>query len=287
MRPSPYRVVRGYLSGTALVALPLVIALSPVSSFATPIGGPTELLAFNSDPALTRAELDRLRGGFFLANGNMINFGISVSQYVNNQLANSISLKVDNNFTLTQTGPTGTTSVFSTPQGAIHSLSFTSSNSGPMTASFTPPSGGNGSPTMPNNISGSQNGVTNTPNTNNISHLATTTVTPTVSNTNLVTTNTKTPNAILNSTPTSITITPSGLNATLSAVANSGLTNLGVTINNGAIQSVIQNAANNQAFQSVTTLNLTTQGFASTLHNVATMSNIAGVIQSNALLMHH
>lgn len=287
MRSSPYRVFRGYLSGTALVALPLVIALSPASSFATPIGGPTELLAFNSDPALTRAELDRLRGGFFLSNGNMINFGVSVQQYVNNQLANSVSLKVDNNFTLTQTGPSGTTSVFSTPQGGIKSMSFTPSKLGSMTGSFTPPSGGNPPSTpnnLPNNFSGGTGGMTNT---NNTPHLGAPTFTPPVSNTNLVTTNTQTPNVIMNSGPTSITITPSALNATLSAVANGGLTNLGVTVNNGAIQSVIQNAANNQAFQSVTTLNLTTQGFASTLHNVVTMSNIAGVIQSNALLMHH
>jgi hypothetical protein len=284
MKSSPFRVVRGYLSGTALVALPLVIAFSPAPSFATPVGGPTEVLAFDSGPALTRAELDRLRGGFFLPNGNMINFGISVSQYVNNQLANSISLKVDNNFTLTTTGPSGTTSVFSTPQGGFNSTSFSNSKSGSMTASFTPQSGGNAPTTTPNNFSGNSNGVTNTSNT---VHLGTTTVTPTVSNTNVVTTNTQASNIRLNTGTTSLTITPSALNATLSAVANGGLTNLGVTINNGAIQSVIQNAANNQAFQSVTTLNLTTQGFASTLHNTFLMNNIAGVIQSNALLMHH
>jgi hypothetical protein len=265
--------------------LPLAIALSPASGFATTVGGPAELTAFNSDPVLTRAELDRLRGGFLLSNGTMINFGISVSQYVNNQLANSISLKVDNNFTLTQTGTNGTTSVFSTPQGAIHSLSFTPSQSGPVTASFTPPSGGNSPPT-PNGLSGNLNGLTNSPNTNNTPHLGTTTFTPTVSNTNVVTTNTQASNITLTSGPTSISITPSGLTATLAAVANGGLTNLGVTINNGAIQSVIQNSANNQALTSVTTLNLTTQGLASTLHTAVMMNNIVGIIQSNAL-MHH
>jgi hypothetical protein len=292
MRSAPYRVVRGYLRGTALVALPLAIALSPASGFATTVGGPVELTAFNSDPALTRDELDQLRGGFFLPNGNMINFGISVQQYVNNQLANSVSLKVNNNFTLTQTSPSGTTSFFTTPQGGMNSVSFTPSKFGTTTGTFnpgsptsnpiSPPSTPTNSPSVPNTLTNTQTPIQNS---NNTPHLGTT-FTPGVGTTNLVTTNTQTPSTTMNTSPTSITFTPSGLNATLTAVANGGLTNLGITVNNGAIQSVIQNSANNQVLQSVMTLNLTTQGLASTLHNVVMMNNIAGIIQSNAL-MHH
>jgi hypothetical protein len=43
---------------------------------------------------------------------------------------------------------------------------------------------------------------------------------------------------------------------------------LSVTLNNGSIQSLIQNQANNQALSSITTVNIITQGLLNAIHNI-------------------
>lgn len=69
-------------------------------------------------------------------------------------------------------------------------------------------------------------------------------------------------------------------------VLNSGLTNLNVTIRNGSVQTIIQNAANNQALQSVTTVNLSTQGFAHLLHSTMSTAQILNVVRNSTWTAH-
>jgi hypothetical protein len=67
---------------------------------------------------------------------------------------------------------------------------------------------------------------------------------------------------------------------------NNGATNLAVTLANSGIQSVIQNSANNQALVQTTTLNISTQGLANTLHQIAGNNQMIQMIQMNSG-MHH
>ena len=78
-----------------------------------------------------------------------------------------------------------------------------------------------------------------------------------------------------NSGPTTTTLTqlPAGGLTALTNL-NSNQTVLAVTVNNGSIQSLIQNQANNQALKNVTTVNVTTQGLINAIHNVEDISRI-------------
>lgn len=75
-----------------------------------------------------------------------------------------------------------------------------------------------------------------------------------------------------------------GINVT--STANGGLTKFDTTITNGVISSVVQNGANNQAIQTVTTLNISTQGFQTALHTVTQTAQILNTIRTN-VWMHH
>lgn len=50
------------------------------------------LTAFNEDRVLTPAELDQLRGGFFMADGAFIRFGFQTQQYLNGMLLNDVKV---------------------------------------------------------------------------------------------------------------------------------------------------------------------------------------------------
>lgn len=75
-----------------------------------------------------------------------------------------------------------------------------------------------------------------------------------------------------------------GVNVT--STANGGLTKFDTTIANGVIATVVQNGANNQALQTVTTLNISTQGFQTALHTVTQTAQILNTIRTN-VWMHH
>lgn len=75
-----------------------------------------------------------------------------------------------------------------------------------------------------------------------------------------------------------------GVNVT--STANGGLTKFDTTITKGVISTVVQNGANNQAIQTITTLNISTQGFQTALHTVTQTTQILNTIRTN-VWMHH
>lgn len=92
-----------------------------------------------------------------------------------------------------------------------------------------------------------------------------------------------------------VTQTTGGTTTTLPSVPNvitpngpinNGATNLAVALSNSGIQSLIQNSANNQALAQTTTLNISTQGLANVLHQMAGNSQMIQTIQMNSGIHH-
>ncbi|MGH7074255.1 MAG: hypothetical protein ACREFD_08660 [Stellaceae bacterium] len=163
----------------------LSLAMLTPTTGARASSNPRELLALSGEPALTSAQLAKLRGGFYV-NGALFQIGFDVQQFVNNSLVNQVNYNV-------QSGTLTTNNV------------ATNGISGPITVTTT---------------------------------------------------------------------------------SNDGTTQLSVTVSNGAVQTVVQNTANNRALQTITTLNVATQGEAQNIRNFIIGRNLANIIQSNAW-MHH
>lgn len=72
----------------------------------------------------------------------------------------------------------------------------------------------------------------------------------------------------------------------VASTANGGLTKFDTMITNGVISTTVQNAANNQAIQTITTLNISTQGFQTALHQVTQTAQILNTIQMNSWVHH-
>jgi hypothetical protein len=87
------------------------------------------------------------------------------------------------------------------------------------------------------------------------------------------TTGGKTTTSMLTSLPQ--TFVPAG-------VVNNGATQLAVTISTQAIQSIVQNSANNQALTSVATLNVSTQGVMTALQHAAGTNQLIQTMQMNS-----
>ena len=67
---------------------------------------------------------------------------------------------------------------------------------------------------------------------------------------------------------------------TFQTSAGGGATNEAVTVTNNAIQTITQNTQNNQALKTVTTVNISTQGFANVLHQASTNMQIINSIRT-------
>jgi hypothetical protein len=67
---------------------------------------------------------------------------------------------------------------------------------------------------------------------------------------------------------------PITVQTNLNPVQGVPATVLAVTVNNGSIQSLVQNQANNQTLSTVTTVNITTQGLLNAIQNVETISRL-------------
>lgn len=65
-----------------------------------------------------------------------------------------------------------------------------------------------------------------------------------------------------------------------------GSTTVTTSLTSNAITTLVQNTANNVPIQTVTTVNVSTQGFQNALHNVGTAAQILNTIQLNSW-MHH
>jgi hypothetical protein len=92
------------------------------------------------------------------------------------------------------------------------------------------------------------------------------------------TTGGKTTTSTLTSLPQ--TFTPTG-------PINNGATQLAVTITSQAIQSIVQNAANNQALTSVATLNVSTEGLLNVLRQTVGTNQMIQMMQMNSAWTHH
>lgn len=180
--------VSAVVLGAVLVGVGAPMVIAPSTAFAKETR--EMLVAFADEPVLSTAELDKQRGGFFLPNGAMVNFGVEVQQFIDNTLQNALSVSgIQNNFTVTQTTPSGTT-------------------------------------------------------TENISQLP----------------------------ANGFSVTTTG---------NGGQTKLVTNITNGAIQTLVQNSASDHSIQTVTTINVATQGFQKALQNVTTNFQIMNTIHMN------
>ena len=182
------REVSAIVLGAVLVGVGAPMVIAPSTAFAKETR--EMLVAFADEPVLSTAELDKQRGGFFLPNGAMVNFGVEVQQFIDNTLQNALSVSgIQNNFTVTQTTPSGTT-------------------------------------------------------TENISQLPS----------------------------NGFSITTTG---------NGGQTKLVTNITNGTIQTLVQNGASNHSIQTVTTINVATQGFQQAVQQVTTNFQIMNTIHMN------
>ena len=182
------REVSAIVLGAVLVGTGAPVVIAPSAAFAKETR--EMLVAFADEPVLSTAELDKQRGGFFLPNGAMVNFGVEVQQFIDNTLQNALSVSgIQNNFTVTQTTPSGTT-------------------------------------------------------TENISQLPS----------------------------NGFSITTTG---------NGGQTKLVTNITNGTIQTLVQNGASNHSIQTVTTINVATQGFQRAVQQVTTNFQIMNTIHMN------
>src|SRR5690348_1912385 len=182
------REVSAIVLGAVLVGVGAPMVIAPSTAFAKETR--EMLVAFADEPVLSTAELDKQRGGFFLPNGAMVNFGVEVQQFIDNTLQNALSVSgIQNNFTVTQTTPSGTT-------------------------------------------------------TENISQLPS----------------------------NGFSITTTG---------NGGQTKLVTNITNGTIQTLVQNGASNHSIQTVTTINVATQGFQQAVQKVTTNFQIMNTIHMN------
>ena len=182
------REVSAIVLGAVLVGAGAPVVIAPSTAFAKETR--EMLVAFADEPVLSTAELDKQRGGFFLPNGAMVNFGVEVQQFIDNTLQNALSVSgIQNNFTVTQTTPSGTT-------------------------------------------------------TENISQLPS----------------------------NGFSITTTG---------NGGQTKLVTNITNGTIQTLVQNGASNHSIQTVTTINVATQGFQRAVQQVTTNFQIMNTIHMN------
>ena len=182
------REVSAIVLGAVLVGTGAPMVIAPSAAFAKETR--EMLVAFADEPVLSTAELDKQRGGFFLPNGAMVNFGVEVQQFIDNTLQNALSVSgIQNNFTVTQTTPSGTT-------------------------------------------------------TENISQLPS----------------------------NGFSITTTG---------NGGQTKLVTNITNGTIQTLVQNGASNHSIQTVTTINVATQGFQQAVQKVTTNFQIMNTIHMN------
>jgi len=183
---------RAFRMGVSVVALGAIavgaaapVVLAPLPAYAHEA---RELLAaFAGDKVLTATELDKERGGFYMPNGALVNFGMEIKHMVDGLVTNDIQVnQVQNHFTMT-------------------------TNGGP---------------------------------------------------------------------PVEVTQLPAnGFNVT--TVANGGETKLVTNVNNGGIQTLVQNSANNQSVQTVTTVNVSTQGFQNAVQHVTTNFQIMNTIHMN------
>lgn len=158
------------------------------------------LTAFDHDQVVSAAELSKLRGGFELPSGALIQFGFQMQQFVNHTLQETVS-----------TGP------ITIGNGAIQ-------------------------PTF--SVTQTVNGIAQT---QTYDHLP-----------------------------------PGGINFPTSFPGG----NISVNINNGSVQTLIQNSDNNQTLQSVTTINIATQGLVNILHSAMSTAQIIHTIQTNNWLQH-
>jgi hypothetical protein len=83
-----------------------------------------------------------------------------------------------------------------------------------------------------------------------------------------------------------IVVVNTPLQNSLTQSFNSGATNLSVTTSNGSIQTVIQNSANNQAIQSITTMDVVMHGGSSHLSNFVVGRILTHLFQFNAGMTH-
>lgn len=124
--------------GTFMAVAPICVALLCVPAVAqarTAIGAEV-LTAFSQDPVVSKAELDRQRGGFYLPNGVMISLGVEIQQFVNNQRYNDVTYSVNNNFSVTQTTAQGTTTYTQTLLGGT--INTVSTSAGTTTVQVSP-----------------------------------------------------------------------------------------------------------------------------------------------------
>lgn len=77
---------------------------------------------------------------------------------------------------------------------------------------------------------------------------------------------------------------PSGFN--FSNSANNGQTRLSVNFDNNNLINMVQNTANDQAIRTVTTVNVSTRGFANILHTSMGSLQVLYTIQHNSWLQH-
>jgi hypothetical protein len=106
-----YRSVAGLPIAAALLAFGTAAHASAMD----------HLTAFDAQPVLSKAELAKLRGGFALGGGLVVNFGLEIQQFVNDMTKpiNDVNISlVQNNFTVTQTtgGTTTTSNLTGLPQ---------------------------------------------------------------------------------------------------------------------------------------------------------------------------
>lgn len=124
------------------------LAALPVAAALLALGAPAHgralerLTAFDSQPVVPKEELAKLRGGFDVGNGITVNFGLQITQYVNNLVTPFNQVNIDlvkNNFTVTQTTGGTTKTLPSVPSvitpnvpvnNGLSNLSVTLANSG-------------------------------------------------------------------------------------------------------------------------------------------------------------
>jgi hypothetical protein len=180
----------------AVIALSCTLAVVPVVLAPSTAYARVDrqlLAAFAGAPVLSANELDHQRGGFYLPNGALVNFGLEVQQFVDHTLTNDVKVDFDS---------------------VRHTFNV-------------------------NQLTGDS---------------------------------------------TQLTSIPGGFEATTDF--NNHTTHLSTTVVNGAIQNVIQNTANNQNLQTVTTLNISTQGFQNALHHITITSQILNTIHTNSWIHH-
>ncbi|MGH7015298.1 MAG: hypothetical protein ACREEL_14310 [Stellaceae bacterium] len=109
----------------AVVTAPMIFV--PATAFAKM--DPQLLAALAGAPPLTASQLNKQRGGFYLPNGALVNFGLEVQQIVNHTVMNDLTVDMEtrNHFTVTQTQttPTGGTTTTTSELTSLPNNGFT------------------------------------------------------------------------------------------------------------------------------------------------------------------